>query len=647
MPKADPVAAALVKAALDLHARQLWLDVPVNAMFLVRLPGQQFPLVASIMGHAGGQHGLFVVRGERAFEAVLRLAESGGSDSTITSDASALSVTVERFGDIQPVLRGLTRDAGLQLRRDALAPWAIAKTSADRPARPASRSEQKVLLAAVRAVLAAHDAQAFHPLPLDERQRRILEITVEEPSLPSAVARVQTRLVPWPAAAPSRPSLPPSFAELPDDAEPPGALPSGSLPDTLQGWKHADQAATERLVQAVTRSGLDPRRMERLYFGDDALAADVFAQCKALGPEAALIEWIAADWRATPKAKTILERLLESPSLPAPVRAVLQARRDARLSVYRVDACRPGEGLEVEDVLSGEASFVHDRGLASSGLSGFYIPLRLQRVGRWDFPALAGPPLSGFDIDRALAFLEALGADLSPGALRRTAHLTGRLWEFAVPSRKRPPILTNTDGDLYEFHTATFRVGKPEALVRALGARKDLVEDAPGDWSWLRQGGPAKGLGENTILARLQLLGDHLVVEVNSGKRLARARRWIERLPDVRFEQATIRAVDAERPRDDTLPSPPDEPLPPDVLAKTREMHDEMLRQWLDTSIPMLGDQTPREACRTLEGRQRVARLIRTMPPAMLTGGTTPDPRESLMRELGLEPFGSRGMKRE
>jgi hypothetical protein len=57
---------------------------------------------------------------------------------------------------------------------------------------------------------------------------------------------------------------------------------------------------------------------------------------------------------------------------------------------------------------------------------------------------------------------------------------------------------------------------------------------------------------------------------------------------------------------------------------------------WLDQPIPLLNGLTPRQACATEDGRRRVARLIRTMPAVLASGGNIEPPRQWLMRELGL-----------
>jgi hypothetical protein len=641
MPKPDPIAKALVSAALELYRRQLWLEVPADAPFLLRVPGQDLPLVASIMGHMGQDYGLFVSRGEHAFETLLRIFATEGGPETDLSGAAIISVTVQPLGQIEPPLRGLLEAAGLQMRRESLAPLAM---SYSKPAggRSANRSERKLLLACVRAVLAAHDAGVFAPPSLDRRRRRIFEIVVEEAGELIPDTRVRTHEVPWPRVAHTVAT--PTPLRLLSDAPAPGD--DGPLPATLDEWKEADRVVTERLVHALTQSELRASRLRTRFFGSEAVADEVLLECAGLRPADGLVEWAIADYRPAPTSKTLLERRLDDPATTPVERAICLARLQACLSVYRVLATRPGSSFDVEDVLSGERLTIEDRKLSASDIGHCFVTLRVFRVGRWDFCALAGPPISALDVDRALARLDALGADLSPGGLRRTAHLVGRLWEFALPSRQRPMKLSNTDGDPYEFHTATFRVADAAAAGKALDTRKDLTADGDGEWSWLRPEGPAPGLGDNTILGRLQFLDDRLVLEVNSSKRLAKARKWIERLPGVRFEQATVRAIDAERAVDDRLPSPPQEPPSAEAVALVEQMLQRQFRAWLDERVPLLGNVTPRAAARTAEGRHRVARMIRTMPDVKTSGKLIPAPREWLLRELGIGVEGPTGEAR-
>ena len=62
-------------------------------------------------------------------------------------------------------------------------------------------------------------------------------------------------------------------------------------------------------------------------------------------------------------------------------RALLEARRDAYVSFFRVVSCEPGASLEVENLLSDRRFTVQDRSLSSSGLEGRHLPLRILRMG--------------------------------------------------------------------------------------------------------------------------------------------------------------------------------------------------------------------------------------------------------------------------
>ena len=175
------------------------------------------------------------------------------------------------------------------------------------------------------------------------------------------------------------------------------------------------------------------------------------------------------------------------------------------------------------------------------------------------------------------------------------------------------------------------------AVQSLIAKRSDVHHDADTSvWTWSRPGGPASGIGENTLLARLELIDDRLVVEVNSAGRLARARQWIEALPGVVFERSSTREpLSQTLPVDDRLPAPKPN-VTPEMIRMFEQIQRDYTRKWLDESIPMLAGLTPRQACKTADGRRQVERLVRTMPDMGYPGGTIPAPRADLLRELGI-----------
>lgn len=409
-------------------------------------------------------------------------------------------------------------------------------------------------------------------------------------------------------------------------------------PRTLEDWKMAELQFTQVLVgDLLERELLTPRAAKR-YFGSEEDAVELQRELESAGVMPAFIEWVIADYRPTRRSRTYVEKRLARKGIEPVERALLEARRDARLSYYRVDSCEPGASLEVEDLLTGRRFTVQDRALSAVGLEGFYLPLRLLRIGDWYFPAIAGPPFSALHIDRVLGRLESLNMTLAPDALRAEAHLLGRTWAWFLEQKDSSVELRNTDDDPLEWHTAEFHAADPAELVSALEQRDDVIVDEPGaEWTCVRAGGPG-GVGDTTTLARLELFDDSLLVEVNSERRLDRARAWIEKLPGVRFVSARRTDSEAaeERPLDDRLPGPPPAPLPPELVAELSSHMEEQAMRWLDEPVPALGEQTPRAACATEEGRRRVARLVRTMPAMRVPGGEIPAPRDRILRELGL-----------
>jgi hypothetical protein len=409
------------------------------------------------------------------------------------------------------------------------------------------------------------------------------------------------------------------------------AAASEDAPRSLADWKEADRRLTARMLREL-EAQVTPRALAR-YFGSAETAQAVLEELEPLSPLPSFLEWLSSDYRATRSSRTLLEKRLRRKNLPPAERALLEARRDAELSIYRIDACQPGASLEVEDVFTGERRTIHDSALSGCDLEGFFVPLRLARVAEWTFPVFAGPPLNALEVERAVRELES--ARTATTSLRAGAHIFGRIWGWLLESRRHPARLQNTDGDPLEPVTAVFRVDDPARLAERLGARPDVHADDEHSWVWLRSGSPAPGMGENTVLGQLELHDDRLVLEVNSSGRLERARAWLEALPGIRFESSQVKRLGDAPPPDDRLETP-EIPLAPEMRAELERRTHELYRRWLDEPIPALGGLTPRACCRTPEGRRRVARLVRTLPPIGIPGGSIPPPRALLLRELGI-----------
>jgi hypothetical protein len=433
------------------------------------------------------------------------------------------------------------------------------------------------------------------------------------------------------------------FASFADHREAPGApevrIPA---PDDLRGWKEADSRLYSRLVRCFrSREQLRSSRAAKRYFDDEDLEF-YLKEHGQQGVAPAYIAWGILDYRPNKTSKTLAEKILAE-GLPEPEALLLRARMEAWPTLYRVAGHDAKAGtIDLEDVLLGGTATVHDQMMSENIENNLFFAARVFPAGSFHFVELAGPPLgAGMGLE-AVEFLRECGMGFTPEGLRRDAHKFGWLWRWSdrwQVSRK-PPHLCNTDGDELLWHTASFSVANTEDARQALLGRQDIQHDDEEDeFIWIKETGRgAKMLGGPVTMGRIEFVGDELVATVNSAKRLAAARHWLEELPGVVFRSVTTRRWDEaekDRPMDERISQPQPVEMTPELSAAVQKMMDKHYMGWIDTALPALGGKTPREACGTEAGRQQVTMLIRTMPDPVGRGSVRA-PRQAMLRELGL-----------
>jgi len=430
----------------------------------------------------------------------------------------------------------------------------------------------------------------------------------------------------------------PSFSEYLEDA----GAPAVPAPDDLAGWKEADRRVAARFADRLESDDrLGSARAATRYFGDEDLDY-YFDAHKLQGVTMAYAAWGILDYRPTGKSRTRAEEMLAK-GLPEAEAMLLRARMAAHPTLYRVAGHDPKAGtIDLEDVLLGGAVTVHDQLCSENVDDGMFVAARTFPAGRFHFLELAGPPLGAGMGMEAVEFLQGCGMEFTPDGLRRDAHLFGWLWDWAdnwEANWKRPRIC-NTDGDDLVWHTASFHAADPQAARQAMLQRRDItLDEQAGELVWFRETGPDDKMpGDTVTLGRIEFVGDELVLTVNSAKRLAAARLWLEKLPGVVFQNVMVRRwdePDEDRPLDERIAKPEPVEMTPELSAAVQELMNRQYMKWLDTPLPVLGGQTPRQTCATPAGRQKVAMLIRTVPEPMGPGSVRV-PRQAMLEDLGL-----------
>lgn len=255
-------------------------------------------------------------------------------------------------------------------------------------------------------------------------------------------------------------------------------------------------------------------------------------------------------------------------------------------SVFEVEAVRPGEGVTVRDIRTGDRHEVRERLASPEVKEGQLLCTRVLPAGSV-MQFYGGIEL--ISLGERDALIELL--DSGPDEVTLVEALTRR---FA------PPTLTNTEGDLLMVCEAAVRLADPTVLDEVY-ARAD---DDPPQWFEHVPGKPQ-------IRASLKLDGDTVRVETNSEERMDRVLAELGRL-----DPAMTVVEDSRRPMSDFTASSrePIEPDDPEILAAMDEFMRDYETRWLDESIPALHGLTPRQAADDPTRRGDLLKLLDSFP---------------------------------
>ncbi len=277
-------------------------------------------------------------------------------------------------------------------------------------------------------------------------------------------------------------------------------------------------------------------------------------------------------------------------------------------SVHEVEAVRPGTGITLRDIRTGDVHTVRERTASRTVEPGMLLCARVLPAG--DTMQVFGPvePVRLSDLDALLALL-----DLGP----RPAQLVSLL-----SRRFAPPQVQNTDGEALVFHEAEFRVADPERLAAhldsVLGADNDepVGSSTPKTWHVLTDD------GMDRVRASVRLDGDVVTVETNSDARYEETIATLQHagttITEISHEHHTAEEMSELLDRFPDLLGAPSPLADADEYPEVADAIAGMMRryedQWLDEPIPALGGSTPRQAVADPTRRGDVVRLLRSWP---------------------------------
>ncbi len=159
----------VVRAAQEFHSRRLWERFTNSDCIAVRAPGEEHPLMASIMGDGGEQYGLHLLRGPRAAQFLAALASGQWPADESIEEMDLLGFSMELSRDIHPESREFFRRANVHPAADDVVPELIAKPP-NRRVRPPNESELLLLKTVVNALTEADRRNMLEPTPPDDEE---------------------------------------------------------------------------------------------------------------------------------------------------------------------------------------------------------------------------------------------------------------------------------------------------------------------------------------------------------------------------------------------------------------------------------------------------------------------------------------------
>ncbi len=318
-------------------------------------------------------------------------------------------------------------------------------------------------------------------------------------------------------------------------------------------------------------------------------------------------------------------------------RRILEANIKRPYSFHEVLECRKGEGLTLKDLFLGEIQFVSEKKGSENIPIGnilFARTLTLDDLTILDgCGTIAIPPTYKREIFELRDRMRKAYNPLTVEALNEYDHEIRDLYFYIYESLHQPPEIRNYDGDEIFYTTLHYEIDDPKTAFEKLSSlakswtKKEMLEDALYDreghlqqveiqWDRKQKKGE-QGLGY-VLLGSLKIDRDKLIVEVNSRERAKRIEKEIKKRLGkharlIKKEEKSLDEImqsrnDWAEDASEDFPQPPS--LNPEIREKIKELYAKHWVEWLDTSVPALRGETPREAAKTEEGRELLKALL-------------------------------------
>jgi hypothetical protein len=338
------------------------------------------------------------------------------------------------------------------------------------------------------------------------------------------------------------------------------------------------------------------------------------------------MEWLLADGFITLKDQEyrVSELLLGrgGPLFSAEQRQWIELLATMPLRLYEIVDVRQGEGMTLRDVIVPERPLVLVQEKSGSQQANQYDLIAARILPVKDHFELSGAIYS-FPRHRSWNVLEELKDELEgvdPDSLLAkeiTSVIIPYHWlQLFVGSFEMPQIIDHVTGEPLLFVTDHYRVQDWDALDRALSAEAEIEGSRDEGWSRIFAG--EDGLTRRNLSIDAGKRPDRIKVSYHTQLYADEGRPWFETVAGTTVVFVSREISDPKgmlanlQPHEAKASSEPT-PLPPEIVTELiGKRIRELFVHWADEPLPILNDQTPREAIQTPDGLEQVEFLLHT-----------------------------------
>ncbi len=334
--------------------------------------------------------------------------------------------------------------------------------------------------------------------------------------------------------------------------------------------------------------------------------------------ETNFMEWFIYDWLIDEDTgETIIDIYLkENPRLIQDEINVLKRMRDAYISLYEVQAVFPEQGLLLKDLFSQEEFMVREKLATRSVQKWDIFATRLIYIDEKYIISGCVYPYPLNNKEKIINYINKCYQDYkkeSPSAtfkqfLKKCSFIFNDIWCIHLKNPPQP-ILVTTDKELLVFSKATYHFVNKNAIINELSKAKELKKIKENEFLWLNE--------KDTILAKIEVKDNELILECNSKERFQRAKKIINKYLANLITHQSDEYKDPYEMLESMKNLPPEKPLrtmPEEIEQKLyRQFMQQHYEKWLTESIPALEGKTPFKAIKTEKGKAKVIELLKSI----------------------------------